>query len=1328
MIKMRTVCSRWILGIAYTALGASALGCGNKDPEEVKCRAGYVALRIEPDRDKFVCTKAPHAECDEGFFAVPADDGTFVCMEDEGCGEDAVAVRQPNGTYSCIATIDVDCPEGKLPVEASNGTFACMDPLKIECGDGEYPIEGPNGTFACMAPVEVECPRDQIVMEGENGIISCISPPDINCDDGAVAVLQGDVFACIDPVNIECPRNKVPIEAANGTYACKSPLEVDCDEGTEAVLMDDGTYSCVALDVVECDDGYMVTQGGQGMYSCVEVQEDDLEPGSIICPEGTRVEYINGNEARPICVQIDAIDCGEGFEPVLKTGRWECVFSDIGDQRVITVDGAVVDEYTRLPLEGVLVTILGLTDADGETISTTTDENGLWRVEGNATGGSITAAYSLEGYVTKAKSHIFQDHETLGHITQPEDYTFTDDACSGGSADGGKEGDRKVCGFRLPPLPATEPVVAGTVLAFGAPATGARVQLRATSGNQQELLHTAIQETVTGADGRFAFEPVPDGSYEIVVDQYDINGDGVVDFRIKQQNVCLIGGPHNAERGDEIVPKDPDNPLLSECMNQIGDLRVALDPALEFDLIATNLTDPDGGPVDALDDDFSKLFEATEAYLLPVGATDISFTVTDPLQADPPPLIELFYHESGSPAAPSTPDAANEINVGVNIDAAATSMVITPTPAEGQPAVVGDLNPSTYYELRFHDLRWEVGEYVARQRPEGNAWASIFFDVVVPAPALPAPTDVQLFWLHPAATATPQGAIDSTSAFAINASGTWVEEIEFGGAGTLANGQAAATPNVDRLQIAWTPIEGAANYAMYARTMDPDTGAFPNDWILIDDELSPQGYGTLVHAPLPLQTILSGDGADIPDSGLTDLSNIHGYTPQVQVVIASVNADGVIGYPTAASALTIQDTNLWGLGQDSSIVNHPIDGSDPIDHTPVNGLVIAEVELDFGEKVTTTGWEPFLTSVVTSSTILGASTTNSGFGVVGAPDYWGVVDITDPYKQTGQPLRAELIDKRFDRCAQLAANAVSGDITLTLKGGANVFAGAQHPAVIFNDTSKRNTGGITIAAVVTDTSIRLAAPLPPVDGMATPPVMDNPPLEDDWICSTAGVPTLGAITTLPTTQNMALNVPGAVVDNSLILVPTAADQFAVQLNPTVDAVNGNTAYVGRATFAESSYAFRVGTSALYSAEKLSLAGNGTVSGTNLTLPLEMGEIGTYEIMVGDAVMVDVDGRLATGGDRYVGLVSGRVATVSSENVATSESITVTGATVTTQVDASNSLVVLIRHGFTLSNFATLVDSNGNDGASAFYNQLATCSSLASDGAGEEFCQNGVLLF
>lgn len=76
------------------------VGCGDDEPLEIDCPAGYITIRVEPDSDEFVCTKAPQAECDEeGMVAVPTDDGKFICMDANACATDDVAIQQPDGRF-----------------------------------------------------------------------------------------------------------------------------------------------------------------------------------------------------------------------------------------------------------------------------------------------------------------------------------------------------------------------------------------------------------------------------------------------------------------------------------------------------------------------------------------------------------------------------------------------------------------------------------------------------------------------------------------------------------------------------------------------------------------------------------------------------------------------------------------------------------------------------------------------------------------------------------------------------------------------------------------------------------------------------------------------------------------------------------------------------------------------------------------------------------------------------------------------------------------------------------------------------------------------------
>jgi len=1287
------------------------VGCGDDEPLEIDCPAGYITIRVEADSDEFVCTKAPQAECDEGLIAVPTDDGKFMCMDAHECADDDVAVQQPDGRYQCIPIVDVNCSSGKVVMEASNGTIACVDPPSVDCEDGMVPLqsdagivtcvpqqnieceagmvamEGSNGLiacvsqtnlecedgmvpmagengFACVPPTSIDCADDQVPMltsnggvacvsqvnldcddgmvptQTDNGIFACIEQIDIECTDGKVAVLQGDVFACVAPVDIECATGKVPVEAPNGTYACRDPLTVDCDPGLVATEMDDGTYACIAMSEIDCPDNFLPVQAGDSTFSCVEVVTEDIAPGTIACPSGTFLVEDETNQLS--CRQINQFQCPDGYQLIEGgTGGWQCVNYRSGDEIEIVVDGTVIDSATDYPLGNVTVTLMGLQDVDGNTIVVTTDDSGYFRANGYASGETITAIYNLPGYIPNTETSAKFGNIPGTTITQPEDTNLGE--------------------IGLVAVPPSNLVVAGTVLADGALAAGVDVQLR--SVNTSELTPEQAQTVTTDANGLFVFDAVPNGEYEVLISQFDADGDGQPDYKVQRWD-CGAGVS------------------LETCDQDIGNLQLTLQPYFSGDVVYTNLLNLDG----------SVYLEGTETadlaadvlgetFLMPAGGTNMVFQLSDPIDTTNA-IIEFWSVDQGGDVA----------EVGATVTASTDGKTLTITPSA---ALVGDSDPNTLYDIRIRSLAWMNGEYV--QAPTGGTASHIYVDVKAPADYAPNPTNLALYW-GSNADAT-GGAIDADNAWYLN------------------NGQAIENLDFDAVEMSWTVAAGAAGYRVYARWMN-DFGSYDGqEWVNVNDKefgaYGDNNLGTTAWGVISLDEIITETGWTTP---------VLGFGRGIQITLASVNTVGDITPVTPTNIITISDGVLLGL--------------DPTVTQAVNaaGLdspaVEVKYDLQFSEDIGST-FAPTLAPLAS-----GAVTVRTA----DALEDWEWGD-AGPWQDAGTA-GITVLENRYDKCMMVDGDAMDGDSEFATDGddtdlfvAGDALLGFAAGAPVMNDNA-----GITVQGTFNN-NVFLTAALTARDDNDDD-IPDGPALADgSWICSGTFPTVTGLAGDATDGDEMAtVTISGAptnfFIGQQVCFVPSNEDPVTCD---TIRAIN----YASNQLLFDcvdadvdndcdgpdnGARVVRPGVAGARNAEEVNLIQGATLSATTTTLRVAVGDLAALEVAAGDLLLIDVDGDWSTANDRVRAAVTQAVVTYRFESnvapaVSRNEIVIGAPSPANTSPLTEDSLVILLGNtAMGVTNMASAADSSGNTATSAFYNEVATCDAPPiADVNGDDIC-------
>jgi hypothetical protein len=1292
------------------------VGCGDDEPLEIDCPAGYITVRVEADSDEFVCTKAPQAECDEGLIAVPTDDGKFMCMEAHECADDDVAVMQPDGRYQCTPIVDVDCSAGKVVMEASNGTIACIDPpsidcesgmvplqsdagvvtcvpqQNIECDDGMVAMEGSNGLIACVSQTNLECSGDNVPMAGEfgfacvpptsidcadgqvpmltgnggvacvsqvnlecddgmvpvqtdNGIFACVEQLDIECTDGKVAVLQGDVFACVAPVDIECAAGKVPVAAPNGTYGCRDPLMVDCDPGQEAVEMDDGTYACIALNEVDCPTDFLPTQAGNGTYSCVEVVTEDIAPGTVSCPTGTELHRDANNQLS--CIQLEEIQCADNYTLTRADGKWQCVNYQSGEDIEIVVDGIVNDAGTGFPLEGVSVTVMGLEDVDGNTIVVTTDAAGYYRATGYASGASITAIFNLAGYIPDTASTDFEQNLGDTTATVPEDTHLAD--------------------VTLTAVPASNLVVAGTVLAGGAPAAGVSVQLR--SVNVTELTPTQAQTVTTDAGGLFVFATVPDGEYEVIVSQFDANGDGQPDYQVQRWD-CGAGV------------------ALAACGEDIGNLQITLQPYFSGDLIYTNLLNLDGSvylegteTADLADDVLG------ETFLMPAAATAMVFQLSDPIDATSA-IIELWAVDGA---------AHNYVSeVGATVSASADGRTLTITPAA---ALVADSDPLTLYDVRIRTLAWANGTYV--QSPTGGDEAHIYVDVKAPMDYAVNPTNLALYWdSNPDAASI---AVDSGNAWFRNAAGMAIAPQTFGD-----------------LEMSWTVVAGIDDYVVFARWPDSGGSYAGQEWIEVKDltVTGANSSGTTAWGTIGLDDIL--DEADWDDLG---------FGQEVQVTLCSKTAVGDVTPINAANVLTISDSILLGLSPTEDV-------GDEFEATSYGAAPTLTMTfgLMFSEEISQ-AFTPALVPIAGSVTLRDAQ-----------PLDWGAAQ---PWDDTATA-EITVTDNRYTRCTQVAADVYEGESEFSVIDDTDwdIFAAGDTLLAFPPSTAGAPAWNAGQTMTVTNVFNRLVSLQNPTVGRDSADDNEITIAADAWVCAgafpTTSAPTgdwgeddivggvvstedMMELTINPAPTNFFVGQTACFIGNSDADVTDCREIKGITATTLVfdcyDSEPGDDTEDGCEGPPAGSRVVRLPDAAdgvaARGAREITIV-QGATLGTN-PLRVAIGDLATLEVSAGDALLIDVDGDWATVADRVRATVTQAVSTFTGAAETRNEiGITTTSTAALTE----DSVIILLGNkAVQVPTISTAVDSSGNNGsaAGANYDEIAVCDEAIADVDDDAIC-------
>ncbi len=177
-----------------------------------------------------------------------------------------------------------------------------------------------------------------------------------------------------------------------------------------------------------------------------------------------------------------------------------------------SVVGRVTDAYTGQPMSGVAVKVVA-----SPVLSTTTDDSGVYAIDGLPAGGALTAYFELSGYVRGLCG--FTIANTAGN--SPQDGANATCNVVLGKADGEVKGN--------------------VLLPNGVPASGAIVVADMRPNGFDGVVTTAV-----AADGTFDLVGLATQArgtnYTVTVNPYDQNGDKVADYGAVSQAVFVTQG------------------------------------------------------------------------------------------------------------------------------------------------------------------------------------------------------------------------------------------------------------------------------------------------------------------------------------------------------------------------------------------------------------------------------------------------------------------------------------------------------------------------------------------------------------------------------------------------------------------------------------------------------------------------------------------------------------------------------------------------------------------------------------------------------------------
>ena len=907
-----------------------------------------------------------------------------------------------------------------------------------------------------------------------------------------------------------------------------------------------------------------------------------------------------------------------------------------------------------------------------------TDENGYFDIEGDLVTGDYHIVYTAEGYVYQ---HNVFDPALAGDVERRVDLSV---------------GLERIIG--------TLDVV-GVVYAEDAPAPDVTADLVRIAGPGTGFAQAHIAySTTAGDDGEFRFEGVLDARYELHIGPHDKDGDGILDYRGATDQPARFSTRPLSQLGQ------------LEGIN-VSNIVVQL-PQIQQRVLATSF----------IPDPASVALEAGVALAnLTLPGTDSNIVFHFGAEADPSALlIELALHHNVAG------QMEGDIPVAVTPTWSRGDSVLTIDPDR---ALVADID--TFYTLRILSFAWSDGSVAI---PPGEGTLMQFRFTVDPSPIVEIESPAELNFHLDAHRATPDEPYDqvATQVVCDEAACWYLDEAgyPFRGYPGLPDVDAWAYANgLAGFQFTWPHVAGTTEYRLYARRVPAGMRDVADDlpWWPLDFT-----YGSGPVDPFQLPNVWADDVFENAGDGVWRawFDNTLGplaFDAEVDVGVAGLDGLGRQAPMVPAAYLTLSDERPASV------------------HSATVDVVNDQATVRFTEHMNTTGAvtlsavSGYITDVGSDALqVSWADTPPVGQNVSHTVSLDGV-----GFALRGQACQPITCDALVDPSGSGAAQPVS-DNRICVRD-ASVFADRDPVFFVDADGAPQHINDGPGPGRADDFPQPLLINQNGVDLVHNDLtfaslVVDDLPFGEGvtqiYACNMNGA-TVTTRRTVPGDTTLAVQTPSIFYPGGRIVIfDTDGGQMTDLLVTTVTHVTTTTSSIRIADPISPTWALGAAVlpfapeASAYEARRATRPVIRSVA-PNQTIAFDM--IDTDDrIMVGDLVLVDIDGYLDTTDDRGFATVSvlvmevDRPATAADENdyhvVLGAPLVGMPALPGATVVQRDESLVIFLGDSFVV-NAAELVDTSGNAGLDGFRSRFSLCPAGGIvDRVGQDACQDGTLVF
>ena len=642
-----------------------------------------------------------------------------------------------------------------------------------------------------------------------------------------------------------------------------------------------------------------------------------------------------------------------------------------------------------------------------------------------------------------------------------------------------------------------------------------------------------------------------------------------------------------------VLPWDRDNDGLADTQFFQQEVDVTPNTASDLGHLAINLADVQKALVASSFVNLSRAYPITGAQLL-AGVSGVLQSASGALfltfgaEVDPTlTSFELVQLEGGGFSPPIA------LNVSWSHGAVATL-----TPAS--TLVASDVN-SIGYQLRITALRFADGTVAIPASP--TAWGTITFSVQTLPQPLANPTPALYLGNQITATdAATKAVVDANTVWLLDANGDFVFDTV-----QTANWSAG-----NPIQLQWPSVPGAVRYHLFMRST---TSAGGNQASTLDWR---EQTNAVLQLPDPGQTqpvIATGVNPWTTLSGLTS-DGPWAFGNHVQFAITSEDA---LGFTSAIDTTKVLDTADTFGGFITSSTADALGLPAPFTlSTELGNTFTKTLRLVFSEPMLASSQLALVSqgARATIKNVLATAWTNGG-AIGSAPNSGATVYLSLQLQTPGT-------------CTEVTLARAAGDTLLPVRDASYFTASASSTYVFLTSAGQLTAQGIGFTAVDT-TANQLTLSIPLANGVSL--------ASGSYICSLQGA-SVGTVAAAPTsaTITVASAAPFAVGDSVLLFEPQNGSTAPVADFSTIAGVDtqANSVVLSAAPAAghtTASLLLRMppfgGEIALRGASPLTLAKD-VAGGAGAQLVLNAPASG---LAVGDVVLVDADGDLATTDDQ-----------------------------------------------------------------------------------------------